>query len=152
MIEKLDVIEHTDNLYDRNGFITNVACGGATISKVNELIDAINTIQKEREAERFEIQEWIGILEAVRKSVNVHEKQIDDLQMKVEPKKCEIRSENVQDELERTHKALDKAKNGLKELKDIIACPPDVSYETCVSMYADGVLQEITALEQKDVK
>lgn len=55
-------------------------------------------------------------------------------------------------ELIRTRKALDKAKNGLKELKDIIACPPDISYETGVSMYADGVLQEITALEQKDVK
>ena len=53
-------------------------------------------------------------------------------------------------ELMRTRKALDKAKNGLKELKDIIACPPDVSYETGVSMYADGVLQEITALEQKE--
>ena len=48
--------------------------------KINELIDAVNTIQKEREAEWFEIKEWIGILEAVRKSVNVHEKQIDELQ------------------------------------------------------------------------
>ena len=38
----------------------------------------------------------------------------------------------------------------MNEVKDIIACPPDISYETCVSMYADGVLQEITALEQKD--
>ena len=56
----------------------------------------------------------------------------------------------LETELERTRKALDKAKNGLKELKDIIACPPDISYETGVSMYADGVLQEITALEQKD--
>ena len=58
----------------------------------------------------------------------------------------------LETELDRTHKALDKAKNRLQELKDIIACPPDVSYETGVSMYADGVLQEITALEQKDVK
>lgn len=56
----------------------------------------------------------------------------------------------VWEHIDRTRKALDKAKNGLKELKDIIACPPDISYETCVSMYADGVLQEITALEQKD--
>ena len=55
-------------------------------------------------------------------------------------------------ELIRTRKALDKAKKALRELKDVIACPPDISYETCVSMYADGVLQEITALEQKDVK
>ena len=53
--------------------------------KINELVDAINTIQKEREAERFEIQEWIGIIEAMRESVNIHEKQIDELQMKVEP-------------------------------------------------------------------
>ena len=56
--------------------------------KINELVDVVNTIQKERETERFEIQEWIDILEAVRKSVNVHEKQIDELQMKVEPEKC----------------------------------------------------------------
>lgn len=59
------------------------------LDKINELVDAVNTIQKEREAERFEIQEWIGILEAVRKSVNIHEKQIDELQMKLEPEKCE---------------------------------------------------------------
>ena len=59
------------------------------IEKINELVDAINTIQKEREAERFEIQEWISIIEAVRKSVNIHEKQIDELQMKIEPEKCE---------------------------------------------------------------
>lgn len=57
---------------------------------------------------------------------------------------------NLNEELIRTRKALDKAKNGLKELKDIIACPPDISYETCVSMYAGGVLQEITTLEQKE--
>ena len=63
---------------------------GKLQKKINELCDIINTIQKEREAERFEIQEWIGILEAVRESVNIHEKQIDELQMKVEPEKCEI--------------------------------------------------------------
>lgn len=57
--------------------------------KINEIIDAVDTIQQEREAERFEIQEWIGILEAVRKSVNIHEKEIDKLQMLVEPEKCE---------------------------------------------------------------
>ena len=69
-------------------------------------------------------------------------------------RKCGIKDSDIKlwQELIRTRKALDKAKNGLKELKDIIACPPNVSYETGVSMYADGVLQEITALEQKDVK
>ncbi len=78
MIEKLD-IDPTQS----------VATNHCIINKVNQLIDAVNAIQKEREAERFEIQEWIGILEAVRKSVNVHEKQIDELQMKLEPEKCE---------------------------------------------------------------
>lgn len=53
-------------------------------------------------------------------------------------------------ELIRTRNALDVAKKGLQELKNIIACPPDASYETCVSMYADGVLQEITIAEQKE--
>lgn len=71
---------------------------GEMQEKINELVDAVNTIQKEREAERFEIQEWIDILEAVRKSVNVHEKQIDELQTRsenVQPD-VKIRSENVQ--------------------------------------------------------
>lgn len=58
------------------------------VNKINELVDTVNAIQKEREAEWFEIKEWIGILEAVRKSVNIHEKQIDELQMKPEPEKC----------------------------------------------------------------
>lgn len=69
--------------------------------QIKKLNDAVNTIQKEREAERFEIQEWIGILEAVRKSVNVHEKQIDELQMKLEPEKHEVPAENTQDETPR---------------------------------------------------
>lgn len=51
--------------------------------KINDLIDIINTIQKEREAERFEIQEWIGIIESVRESMNTHKKQIDELKTEV---------------------------------------------------------------------
>lgn len=77
MIEKLDI---------KNGGVEDLL---NCIKKINEVIDTANAIQKEREAERFEIQEWIGILEAVRQSVNVHEKQIDELQMKAEPEKCE---------------------------------------------------------------
>lgn len=81
MIEKFD---------DQNGF-----CMGDCMDKINEVIDAVNTIQKERETEWFEIKEWIDILEAVRKSVNIHEKQIDELQMKLEPEKCKTPAENV---------------------------------------------------------
>lgn len=88
MIEKLDVMKDTRNVIDKDG-MCHTAANFTAIEKINELCDVINAIQKEREAERFEIQEWIGILEAVRKSVNVHEKQIDELQMKLEPEKCE---------------------------------------------------------------
>ena len=108
MIEKLDRHIKTEE----NG--VRISCPPTQadcIDKINELVDTINSIQKEREAERFEIQEWIGIIEAVRKSVNkhrklidtlveennIHEEQIDELQMKVEPEKCETSSENVQD-------------------------------------------------------
>ena len=78
MIEKLQTsLAKEINAYSMT---QNHIVAGIIIDKINELCDAVNTIQKEREAERFEIQEWIGILEAVRKSVNVHEKQIDGLQ------------------------------------------------------------------------
>lgn len=72
--------------------------------KINELVDTINTIQKEREAEWFEIREWIGILEAVRESVNVHEKQIDELQMKAEPHKCEPAENATISKMEKDHR------------------------------------------------
>ena len=87
MIEKLSEYKITS----QDGAFINVECNTKIINtlvrKINELCDIINTIQKEREAEWFEIKEWIGILEAVRKSVNVHEKQIDELQMKPELEK-----------------------------------------------------------------
>ena len=65
---------------------------------------------------------------------------------------CDNTQSPLWQELIRTRKALDVAKKALQELKDVIACPPDISYETGVSMYTDGALQEITTLEQKDVK
>jgi hypothetical protein len=159
MIEKLDkhlgIIKAGNITYDS----LKPASAKEMHDKINELVDAVNAIQKEREAEWFEIQEWIGILEAVRKSVNVHEKQIDELQMKTEPEKCEIRSENVQpvaetrsenvqDKLERTRKALDVAKDTFNWI--------DETYRTGQEMEAEIwgkvqlAAQEITALEQKD--
>jgi hypothetical protein len=89
MIKKLENSEQS--IYDSNqNFIGTMPTlsSDSILGKINELVDTVNAIQKEREAERFEIQEWIGILEAVRKSVNIHEKQIDEIQMKLEPEKC----------------------------------------------------------------
>ena len=95
MIEKVKITTNMQPQTELEKSILRVFNGVAT--KLNEIIDTVNAIQKEREAERFEIQEWIGILEAVRKSVNVHEKQIDELQMKVEPEKATIsKMENVE--------------------------------------------------------
>lgn len=93
--------------------------------KINELVDAVNELQN--------------------RSSNTLIKTL-----RMDKEFAEEECKRLQTELDRTRKALEKAKKGLQELKDIIACPPDISYETCVSMYADGVLQEITALEQKD--
>ena len=87
MIEKVEIVTNMQPQTELEKAILRVFNGVTT--KLNEVIDAVNTIQKEREAERFEIQEWIGILEAVRESVNIHEEQIDELQMKLEPHKCE---------------------------------------------------------------
>ena len=158
----------------------NKECLFVSVATVlNHVVDVVNAIQKEREAERFEIQEWIGILEAVRKSVNVHEKQIDELQMKTEPEKCEMPAENMltmvdnqvtanlpnidvgelaflskentelkdeidrlEIELERTRKALDKAKWWLHEIVESHRCTPIST--------AEMALEDITALEQKD--
>lgn len=83
MIEKLKTLED-DEMDMSVGAVNTRFADTELVRKINELCDIINTIQKEREAERFEIREWIGILEAVRKSVNIHEKQIDELQMKVD--------------------------------------------------------------------
>lgn len=95
MIEKLQTsLANEINAYSMT---QNHVVAGIIIDKINELIDAVNGIQKEREEERFEIQEWISIIEAVRESVNIHEKQIDGLQMKLEPEKCKAPAKNVQD-------------------------------------------------------
>lgn len=82
MIERLDPIKHTDNLYDRNGFITNVACGGVVVSKVNELVDAINKL-------KTMAKNTNTVLKSLVEENNIHERQIDELQMKLEPHKCE---------------------------------------------------------------
>ncbi len=124
---------------------------------VNQLVDAVNAIQKEREAERFEIQEWIGILEAVRESVNVHEKQIDELQIKVEPHKCEPAENSqsakiAQDPYEKERKALEIAVDALKDnlsqanFNQML----DASRFHCIRTKCELALEQIAALEQKD--
>lgn len=149
MIKKLKEHDIIDPKTDK--VIGKIGCDLREImDKLNEVIDAVNTIQKEREAEWFEIQEWIGILEAVRKSVNIHEKQIDELQMKVEPEKCKTPPENVQTDAEsrpenvrlpymqnkRLRKALGIAQSALVKLAND-------AYDMDEHIYIDKILNQI---------
>ena len=84
MIEKLDIIKDSENCVDAFGDTHNVA-GHKVINKINELVDAVNAIQKEREAERFEIQEWIGIVCDLRSRVPVVESRVSILEEHAHP-------------------------------------------------------------------
>lgn len=67
-------------------------------NKINELIDVINTLVKEN---------------------NIHEKQIDELQMKLEPEKCKTHAENVP-ELTHLQKENNYIKDKLERITDIL--------------------------------
>lgn len=84
MIEKLDIIKDSENCVDAFGDTHNVA-GHKVINKINELVDAVNAIQKEREAERFEIKEWIGIVSDLRSRVPVVESRVSILEEHAHP-------------------------------------------------------------------
>lgn len=71
MIEKLDVIKDSENCVDAFGETYNVA-GKGVIPKINEIID---------------------YLESIRNIINVHEREIDQLQMNVSPEKCNYDNE-----------------------------------------------------------
>lgn len=45
MIEKLDILNNTTNVFTTDEYVTNVADGTTTINKINEIIDAINKLQ-----------------------------------------------------------------------------------------------------------
>lgn len=152
MIEKLRTLDDipTNTQLEKN-ILT--LCSIYT-NKINELCDIINTIQKEREAEWFEIKEWIDILEAVRKSVNTHEKQIDKLQMKIEPEKCEVPAENVltkslrmdkefaEEEIERLQDELDRTKKQLGIANDTLR-HADWFFNGDYNVYAKDMRKEI---------
>lgn len=86
MIEKLKTPKSInwddtpEGLIERHRLITDA------YEKINELVDAVNVLMEEN---------------------NIHEKQIDELQMKLEPEKCEP-AENVQDKFAEQRKWLHK--------------------------------------------
>lgn len=85
MIEKIpfetEVITYNDKTLD----VQTHASPYDLQIKINELVDAVNAIQKEREAERFEIQEWIGIVSDLRSRVPVVESRVSILEEHAHP-------------------------------------------------------------------
>jgi len=61
-----------------------------TCCKTNELVDAVNKLETMA-------RNTNTVLKSLVEENNIHEQQIDKLQMMLEPHKCETRPENVQD-------------------------------------------------------
>lgn len=51
MIERLDVLNNTINVFAADNNVANVAAGMDTIDKINEIIDELNHILEERESD-----------------------------------------------------------------------------------------------------
>lgn len=74
MIEKLEPLQGLDHSW---------------LNKINELVDAVNKLETMAKNTNT-------VLESLIEENNIHEKQIDELQMKIEPEKCETPAETAQ--------------------------------------------------------
>lgn len=152
MIEKLDTKmdcveitvlgKHTECL----GFDSAKEIG----KKLNELVDAVNELHEEAENNARIRAKHENLIDTLVEENNIHERQIDELQMKAEPEKYEMCDEPMPQELLdllcRTRKALEIAVDALKKIKE--EC-----YDTTdVLLYTNKALEQITTLEQKDIK
>ena len=120
MIKKIDIPQSTaiDASVLWGGINDNVLA-----AKINEVIDTVNFLDEEYNNQLYALsmdlknkEERIEKLEKLVSTLveenNTHEKQIDELQMKLEPEKCEIRAENVQKE---TFVSIDEALGKMKK-------------------------------------
>ena len=89
MIEKLKLYRLAPSGYKHGEYTVQ--------EKINELVDAVNELHKEAENNariRADHEKFIATLFAEN---NMHEKQIDELQMKLEPEKCEPTENTLED-------------------------------------------------------
>ena len=90
MIEKLKTPKNInwddtpENLIQRHKIISDV------YDKVNQLVNAVNKLETMAKNTNT-------VLESLVQENNIHEKQIDELQMKAEPEKCETPAQNMPD-------------------------------------------------------
>lgn len=87
MIEKLDLLKMFNERQ------TEGQWNKAVETTINLLIDAVNKLETMA-------RNTNTVLESLVQENNIHEKQIDELQMKLEPEKCETPAENVQPDAE----------------------------------------------------
>lgn len=186
MIEKLDLdcgYATVDWLPTQHG----KRCGAKEIqTTVNQLVDAVNKLETMAKNTNT-------VLKSLVQENNIHERQIDKLQIKIEPEKCETPTKNVQDEidkakregrvifpnpadiataltkslrmdkefaeaecvrlqneLERTRKALDVAVDAIKDnlSQANFTQMLDASRFHCIRTRCESALEQITALEQ----
>lgn len=147
---------------------------GKLQKKINELVDAVNELQKDRE----EIKEWIGIVSDLRSRVPVVESRVSILEEHTHPTArtepadpyadcrfwtcynvlCEAgrfghtADECIWQELIRTRKALEIAVDALKVYANQKNWDFEHFFIQDTYEIAEMALKAITALEQKDVK
>lgn len=70
------------------------------VEKINEIVGFVNALEEQISSIDAQVKTLVdtsivdgGRLQAIKDMVNVHEKEIDKLQMKVEPEKCEYEDE-----------------------------------------------------------
>lgn len=100
MIEKLDKkmeFVEISVLGNKKAECLDFEAGRRLNLKINELIDAVNELHEEAENNARIRADHENLINTLVAENNIHEKQIDELQMKLEPKKCEP-AENMQDE------------------------------------------------------
>jgi oligoendopeptidase F len=86
MIEKLDRHIKTEE----NG--VRISCPPThadCIDKINELVDVVNELHEEAENNARIRAKHENLIDTLVEENNIHERQIDELQMKVKPEKCE---------------------------------------------------------------
>lgn len=108
---------------------------GECLEKLNEVINAVNKLETMAKNTN-------AVLESLVVENNMHEKQIDELQMKLEPEKCEIPRRNMRPpymQNKRLRKALSIAQSALVKLAND-------AYDFDEHIYIDKILNQIESI------
>lgn len=114
----------------------------ALVGKINELVDAVNELQLVKDVMFNRIDMLNNAICDIRNRITTLDDPTYHQEAPADNSEKANCQENVQDELERTRKALDRAKWWLHEIVESHRCTPIST--------AEMALEEITALEQKD--